>query len=139
MFLEESNAQRSDKPATKSMSSGGGSFKAPIRVYVLDHQQIPYSTEIIEGTISIFYRLAKILIDPGATHSFVKPNFMSGVDVKPVKLPYDSEVRTSTGDHCWTSNLMYENCEIWIEERKLLADLISLPIKRYESFWRWIG
>ena len=61
----------------------------PDRVYALDHQQIPDSTEVIEGTIHVFHRLAKVLIDPGATNSFVEPEFMSGVDVKSVKLPYD--------------------------------------------------
>ena len=59
----------------------------PARVYALDHQQIPDSTEFIEGTILVFHRLVKVLIDPGATHSFVKPDFVSGVDVKPAKLP----------------------------------------------------
>ena len=57
---------------------------------------------------------------------------MSEVDVKPVELPYDLEVRTLTGDQCLTSNLVYRNCEIWVGERKLLADLISLPIKGYD-------
>ena len=32
-----------------------------------------------------FHRLAKVLIDPGAIHSFVNPNFMSGIDMKPIK------------------------------------------------------
>ena len=55
----------------------------PTRVYALDHQQIPDSTEVVEGTIPIFHRLLKVLIDPGATHSFVNPKFMSGINVKP--------------------------------------------------------
>ena len=70
----------------------------PARIYALDHQQVSDSSEVVEGTIPIFYRLTKVLIDLGATHSFVNPNFMSGIDVKPIKLPYDLEVRTPTGD-----------------------------------------
>ena len=114
------------------MSSGEGRPKVPVRVYALDHQQIPDSTEVVKGTIPVFHCLAKVLIDADATHSFVKPDFISAVDGKPAKLTYDLEVRTLTGDQCLTSNLVYRNCEIWVGERKLLADLISLPIKRYD-------
>ena len=67
------------------------------RVYALDYQQIPDSTEVVEGTIHIFQYLAKVLIDPGVTHSFVDSNFMSGIDVKPIKLPYDLEIGMPTG------------------------------------------
>ena len=86
--------------------------------------------------IPVFHRLVKVLIDPGATHSIMKPDFMSGIDIKPAKLPYDLEVRTPTGDKCLTSNLVYRNYEIWVRERKLLADLISLPIKGYDVILR---
>ena len=63
----------------------------------MNYQQVPDATEVVEGTIPIFHRLTKILIDAGAIHSFVNPIFMSGIDVKPFKLPYDLEVRTPMG------------------------------------------
>ena len=88
----------------------------PARVYALDHQQIPDSTEVVEGTIPIFHRLAKVLINPGATYSFVNSKFMSRVDVNPIKLPYNLEVRTPTGDQNLIVNLVYRDCEIWIGE-----------------------
>ena len=94
---EGGSTQLLEKSASKQSSAGGSRPKVSARVYALDHQQIPDSTEVVEGTIPIFHRLAKILIDPGATHSFVNPKFMSGVDVKPIKLPYDLEVRTPMG------------------------------------------
>ena len=58
------------------------------KVYALDHQQIPDPTEVIEGAIRVFC-LVRVLIDPGVTHSFVKLDFMSGVDVKPAIVPYN--------------------------------------------------
>ena len=91
---------------------------------------------MVESTIPIFHRLVKVLIDPGATHSFVNPNFMSGIDVKPIKLPYDLEVRTPTGDQSLIANLVYRDCEIWVGEQKLLADLMSLAIKGYDVIVR---
>ena len=72
------------------------------------------------------------MIDPGAIHSFVNSNFMGGIDVKSIKLPYDLEIRMPTGDQSLIANLVYRNCEIWVGERKLLADLMSLAIKEYD-------
>ena len=93
---------------------------------------MPEPTEVVEGTIPVFHRLAKILIDPGATHSFVSPTFMLGIDVKVERLPYDLEVRTPTGNQTLFANEVYENCDLWIGERKLVVDLISLVIKGYD-------
>ena len=60
--------------------------------------------------IPIFHRLAKVLIDSGVTHSFVNSNFMSGIDMKPIKLFYDVEVRTPTGEPSLIANLVYGDC-----------------------------
>ena len=53
---------------------------------------------MVEGTIPIFHRLAKDLINTSATYSFVNPNFVSGIDLKPINVPYDLEIRTPTRD-----------------------------------------
>ena len=72
------------------------------------------------------------MIDPDATHSFVNPTFMCGIDVKAERLPYDLEVRTPTGNQSLLANEMYRNCDVWVGERKLVFDLISLAIKGYD-------
>ncbi|XP_071905696.1 uncharacterized protein [Coffea arabica] len=113
-------------------TSGGSRPTVPARVYAIDDQPVPDSSEVVEGTLPIFHRLAKVLIDPGATHSFVNPSFMSGIDVQPVRLPFDLEVRTPTGNKKIIASLAYKNCEFWIGERKMLVDLISLDIKGYD-------
>ena len=56
---------------------------------------------------------------------------MNGIDIKCDFLSFDLEVKTPTGDQCLIANKVYRNCEIWIGERKLLADLVSLTIKGY--------
>nr|XP_027090534.1 uncharacterized protein LOC113711575 [Coffea arabica] len=71
--------------------------KMPTRVYSLEQRQVPDSSEIVEGTIPVFHRLVRILIEPGATHFFVNPDFMCRIDIKPVNLPYDLKVSTPTG------------------------------------------
>ncbi|XP_027155305.1 uncharacterized protein LOC113755503 [Coffea eugenioides] len=126
------STQKSEKSTSKQTSARGSRPRVTARVYALDHQQIPDATEAVKGTIPIFYRLVKVLIDPDATHSFVNPNFISGIDLKPIQLPYDLEVRTPTGDQNLLANLVYKDCEIWVGERKLLANLIGLAIKGYD-------
>ncbi|XP_071924779.1 uncharacterized protein [Coffea arabica] len=106
--------------------------KVPARVYSLEQQQVPDPSGVVEGTIPVFRRLARILIDPGATHSLVNPNFMCDIDITPVSLPYDLEVSTPTGNQRLITGSMYANCEIWVGERMLLGNLISLAIKGYD-------
>ncbi|XP_071933069.1 uncharacterized protein [Coffea arabica] len=106
--------------------------KMAARVYSLEQRQVPDSSEIVEGTIPVFHRLVRILINPGATHSFVNLDFMCGIDIRPVSLPYDLEVSTPTGTQRLITSMMYADCEIWVGERKLLGNLISLAIKRYD-------
>ncbi|XP_071902629.1 uncharacterized protein [Coffea arabica] len=113
-------------------TSGGSRPTVPARVYAIGDQPVPDSSEVVEGTLPIFHRLAKVLIDPGATHSFVNPCFMSGINVQPVRLPFDLEVRTPMGNKNVITSLAYKNCEFWIGERKMLVDLISLDIKGYD-------
>ncbi|XP_071939911.1 uncharacterized protein [Coffea arabica] len=124
--------QEGTTPNARPNTSGGSRPTVPARVYAIDDQPVPDSSEVVEGTLSIFHRLAKVLIDPGATHSFVNPTFMSGIDVKPVRLPFDLEVRTPMGNKNVITSLAYKNCEFWIGERKMLVDLISLDIKGYD-------
>nr|XP_027068159.1 uncharacterized protein LOC113693729 [Coffea arabica] len=119
-------------PNARPNTSGGGRPTVPARVYAIGDQPVPDSSEMVEGTLPIFHRLAKLLIDPGATHSFVNPSFMSGIDVQPVRLLFDLEVRTPMGNKNVIISLAYKNCEFWIRERKMLVDLISLDIKGYD-------
>ena len=104
----------------------------PTKVYTLDQQEVPEPSEVMEGMIPVFHRLANILINPGATHSFVNPTFMCGTDVKVERLPYDLEVKTPTGNQSLLANEVYRSCDIWGGERKLIVDLISLAIKGYD-------
>mgnify|MGYP004716732123 CR=1 FL=1 len=57
---------------------------------------------------------------------------MCGIDIKLASLPYDQEISTPTGEHRLLTSMVYKNCEVWVGERKLLGDLISLSIKGYD-------
>ncbi|XP_027150284.1 uncharacterized protein LOC113771099 [Coffea eugenioides] len=120
--------QEGGTPSARQATSGGSKPKVPARVYAINDQPVPDSSKVVEGTLPIFHRSARVLIDPGATHSFVNPTFMSGIDVKPVRLPFDLEVRTPMGNKSIITTLTYKNCEFWVGERRMLVDLVSLDI-----------
>ena len=65
---EGENTQQPGRSASKQSSVGGSRPKVPTRAYALDNQQIPNPTEVKKSTIPRFHRLARILIDPGATY-----------------------------------------------------------------------
>ncbi|XP_027086577.1 uncharacterized protein [Coffea arabica] len=124
--------QEGGTQSARQATSGGSRPKVPARVYAIDDQTVPDSSEVVKGTLPIFHRLVRVLIDPGATHSFVNSTFMSRIDVKPVILPFDLEVRTPMGNKSIITSLTYKNCEFWIGERRMLVDLVSLDIKGYD-------
>ncbi|XP_027158240.1 uncharacterized protein LOC113759862 [Coffea eugenioides] len=128
---EAKGTTHTSKATSNQSRVEGAKPKVPARVYFIEQRLVPDSAEVVEGTIPVFHRLARILIDPGATHSFVNPEFMCGIDINPVTLPYELEVSTPTGNQCLISSEMYTNYEIWVGERKLLGNLISLAIKGY--------
>ena len=129
---EGNESVQPEKSNPKQPTASGSRPKVSARVYALDHQRAPESSELVEGTIPIFHRLVKLLIDPGATHSFVNHTFMCGIDVNPVKVPYDLKVRIPTRDQNLITNMVYKNCEIWVGEWKLVVDLKSLDFKGYD-------
>nr|XP_027093626.1 uncharacterized protein LOC113714026 [Coffea arabica] len=121
-----------EKSNFKQLTASGSTSKTSTRVFALDHQRVPELSEVVEGTIPVFHNLAKFLIDLRATHSFINPAFMCGIDISPVTLPYDLEVRKPTRDQSLITNMVYKNCEIWVRKRKLVVDLISLDLKGYD-------
>ena len=86
---ERNGVRQTDKPTPNQASAVGNRPRVPVRVYTLDHPQVSNPTEVVECTIPILRRLAKVLVDPGVLHSFVSFTFMCGVDIKLVRLPYD--------------------------------------------------
>ncbi|XP_027150214.1 uncharacterized protein LOC113750440 [Coffea eugenioides] len=130
--ISENGESQGGATISRQTTSGGSRPKVLARVYALDSQHVPDPSEVVEGTLPIFHRLTKVLIDPGATHSFVNPAFMCGIDVKPVRLPYDLEVRTPTSNKSILTSLVYQECKFWIRERKILVDLVSLDLKGYD-------
>ena len=48
----------------------------PARIYAIDRSEVDSDVEVLKGTFTISGILAKVLIDPGPTHTFARPEFI---------------------------------------------------------------
>ena len=80
------------------------------------------------GTLSIFGDDARVLIDPGATHSFISREYVARVGMTPVPLGCGLEIATPTGESLWP-NQMLKGSLFSIEGQVMEADLILIDLK----------
>ncbi|XP_034208211.1 uncharacterized protein LOC117621768 [Prunus dulcis] len=59
----------------------GGRARATGKVYHMSQQQAQTSPDVVTSILSVFGTPARVLIDPGAAHSFVTPSFAHNADV----------------------------------------------------------
>ena len=81
--------------------------------------------------ISVFDRDAHILIDPGATHSFISMGFMSNVNVESQPIDCSIVVSLPIGDSRLADNV-YMDSRVIIGGQEFLADLILLDIHDFD-------
>ena len=83
------------------------------------------------GIISIFGRDAHILIDPGATHSFISTGFISNVNVESQPVDCSIVVSLPTRDSKIVESV-YLDSRVIIGGQEFLADLILLDIHDFD-------
>ena len=83
------------------------------------------------GTLSILGDDARVLIDPGATHSFISREYVARVGTTPVPLSCSLEIATPTGESLWP-NQMLKGSLFSIENQDMKADLISIDLKGFD-------
>ena len=98
----------------------------------MDKIDVEGDADMVEGTLSIFGKLTKVLVDPGSTHSFAKPRFLKGLGLKFEVLPYLVEVSTPTGSQTLETDKMCKSSEVRIGERNLPVNQIALPINGHD-------
>ncbi|GAV89509.1 RVP_2 domain-containing protein [Cephalotus follicularis] len=101
------------------------------RIFVLSQTEVPESTSIVGGTLYIYGYSARVLMDSGASHSFMSARFASRLDVTPDCMSYILDVSTPTGTSMYTDSV-YRSCEISMAGIPLYVDLIVLPIRDFD-------
>ncbi|GAV62785.1 RVP_2 domain-containing protein [Cephalotus follicularis] len=101
------------------------------RVFILAQTEVPESTSVVRGTVYVYDFSARVLMDSGASHSFIVSHFASCLNVSPDCMPYVLDVSTPTGTSMYTDSV-YRGYEISMAGVPVYADLIVLPIKDFD-------
>ena len=98
------------------------------RVYAMTRQEAHATPDVVTGTLSIFGDDARVLIDPGATHSFISLEYVAQVGMTPVPLGCGLEIATPTGESLWPSQML-KGSLFSIEGQVMEEDLILIDLK----------
>ena len=101
------------------------------RVFAVTHQDADTAPKVVTYIISVFGRDAHILIDPGATHSFISMGFISKVNVESQPINYSIVVSLPTGDSRIAESV-YLDSRVIIGGQEFLEDLILLDIHDFD-------
>ena len=98
------------------------------RVYAMTSQEALTTPDVVTGTLSIFGDDARVLIDPGATHSFISYEYVARVGTTPVPLGCGLEIATPTGESLWPSQML-KGSLFSIGGQDMKANLILIDLK----------
>ena len=101
------------------------------RVFAVTQQDADTTHDVVTCMILVFDRDAHILIDPGATHSFISMGFISNVNVESQPIDCSIVVSLPTGDSRLAESV-YMGSRVIIGGLEFLADLILLDIHDFD-------
>ncbi|KAL0544214.1 hypothetical protein IC582_019327 [Cucumis melo] len=94
----------------------------------MTQQEAEDAPDVITGTILICNVPADVLLDPGATHSFVSSTFLTKLNRMLESLSEGLVIYTPVGDVLLVNEVL-RNCEILVECISLLVDLLPLELQ----------
>ena len=115
--------------AQPSISQQPGRGRA--RVFTLTPQDAQASNAVVTGNISVCYCDARVLFNPGTTHSFITSVFASRVACQPSRMLYPLSVVTPLSDEL-ESDVFLPSCPVLVEGRELPADLVILDVISFD-------
>ena len=94
----------------------------------MTRQEAQATPDVVTGTLSIFGDDARVLIDLGATHSFISREYVARVRMTPVPLGCGLEIATPIRESLWPSHML-KGSLFSIEGQVMEADLILIDLK----------
>ncbi|XP_022870780.1 uncharacterized protein LOC111390021 [Olea europaea var. sylvestris] len=105
--------------------------KVPARVFTITRSDAEANPSVVTGKFYIFCIPALVLLDSGATHSFVSTEYVRRLGRTPDIHELSYSVTIPPGDVQQT-NLIVRACTILTENREFYANLIVLDMKDYD-------
>ncbi|XP_073133926.1 uncharacterized protein [Henckelia pumila] len=107
--------------------------KEPVRgrVFAMTHDQVDPNTAIVTGMINVSSNPAHVLIDAGATHSFISVEFVNKSGLVPDKSISRFSISLPSGEEL-SSDLIIRGCSIQMQGHELYADLIILKMSDFD-------
>ncbi|XP_058766109.1 uncharacterized protein LOC131639640 [Vicia villosa] len=101
------------------------------RVYTLDARKAKGNNNLIAGTCYVNNQPLCVLVDCGATHSFISTEcvYRLGLEVTPLPNPM---IISSATDDTVEARLICKGCSVSFNGRDFPIDLICLPLKRLD-------
>ena len=101
------------------------------RVYTVTQQAADATPDVVTGTISLFDTDAHVLVDSGATHSFISQEFIERVRIEMRPTECSMIVSLPTGNSL-IANRVYKRSKVTIASHEFEADLIVLDIHDFD-------
>ena len=119
------------QPSRPSRAPTGRPRSQAARVYMVTQQAADATPDVVTSTISLFDTDAHVLVDSGATHSFISREFIErvGIEMRPTEC--SMVVSLPMGDSLIT-NRVYRGSKATIASHELEADLIVLDIHDFD-------
>ena len=101
------------------------------RVFAVTQQEADVAPKFMTGTIQVFDSGAYVLIDPGATHSFISAKFIAQVNIEIHPIDCSMVVSIPTEDSL-IADRVYMGCKVIIEGHEFWANLVLLDIQDFD-------
>ena len=126
-FVSQQSRGRATSQGFAQLSTSQQAGHGQARVFTLTPQDAQASNAVVAGTIPVCYYDARVLIDPGATHSFITLIFASKVACQPSRMLYSLSVATLLSEELET-NVFFPSCPVLVEGRELPVSLLEYCI-----------
>ncbi|XP_073317229.1 uncharacterized protein [Primulina huaijiensis] len=101
------------------------------RVFTMVAEEANPDTTLLTGKIFISGVASKILIDSGATHSFISDVFASQLNVKSTRIEVNYSVLIPSGEEI-SANSMVKDIDLEMQCHLVYAHLILLPMPKFD-------
>ncbi|EOY03078.1 Retrotransposon protein, putative [Theobroma cacao] len=112
-----------DRPSRSRHQSSVG--RGQVRVFTLTQQEAQTSNAVVSGILSVCNMNARVLFDPGATHSFISPCFASRLGRDRVRKEEQLVVSTPLKE-IFVVEWEYESCVVRVKDKDTSVNLVVL-------------